>query len=258
MATLIIVESPAKAKTIKGFLGKNYDVKASLGHVRDLPRSKFGVDVDNNFEPQYITIRGKGPVLKELRDAAKKSDRILLATDPDREGEAIAWHLAHALNIDEENCRIDFREITKDAVRNSIKEPRSIAQPLVDAQQARRVLDRVVGYELSPLLWAKVKPGLSAGRVQSVAVKLIVDREREIEAFVEEEYWSATALLQTDQEEQFEAQLHHKNGKKLELPNEDAAKQVQSDVQGRLWRVADVQKRERRRNPACNKKLPEN
>ncbi len=250
MATLIIVESPAKAKTIKGFLGKNYDVKASLGHVRDLPRSKFGVDVDNNFEPQYITIRGKGPVLKELRDAAKKSDRILLATDPDREGEAIAWHLAHALNIDEENCRIDFREITKDAVRNSIKEPRSIAQPLVDAQQARRVLDRVVGYELSPLLWAKVKPGLSAGRVQSVAVKLIVDREREIEAFVEEEYWSATALLQTDQEEQFEAQLHHKNGKKLELPNEDAAKQVQSDVQGRLWRVADVQKRERRRNPA--------
>lgn len=250
MATLIIVESPAKAKTIKGFLGKNYDVKASLGHVRDLPRSKFGIDVENNFAPQYITIRGKGPVLKELRDAAKKAGRVLLATDPDREGEAIAWHLAHALNIQEENCRIDFREITKEAVRGSIKEPRSIAQPVVDAQQARRVLDRVVGYELSPLLWAKVKPGLSAGRVQSVAVKLIVDREREIDAFVEEEYWTANAFLQTNNEEQFEAKLHQKNGKKLELPNEEAAKQVQIDVQGKQWRVVDVQKRERLRNPA--------
>lgn len=249
MATLIIVESPAKAKTIKGFLGKNYVVKASLGHVRDLPRSKFGVDIEDNFNPQYITIRGKGPVLKELRDASKKADRVLLATDPDREGEAIAWHLVHALNIEEENCRIDFREITKDAVRKSIKEPRPIAQPLVDAQQARRVLDRVVGYKLSPLLWAKVKPGLSAGRVQSVAVKLIVDREREIEAFVEEEYWSVLADLQAN-EELFEAKLFHKNGKKLELPNEEAAKEVESDVQGKAWKVADVQKRERRRNPA--------
>lgn len=250
MATLIIVESPAKARTIKGFLGKSYDVKASLGHVRDLPRSKFGVDVENNFEPQYITIRGKGPVLKELRDAAKKADRVLLATDPDREGEAIAWHLATALNIDEQNCRVDFREITKNAVRQSINKPRTIAQPLVDAQQARRVLDRIVGYELSPLLWAKVKPGLSAGRVQSVAVKLIVDREREIEAFVAEEYWSVTALLQTEQGEQFEAKLHKRDQKKLELPNEEAARQVESDLKGEPWKVSHVTKKERLRNPA--------
>ncbi|NMB00009.1 MAG: type I DNA topoisomerase [Firmicutes bacterium] len=250
MATLIIVESPAKAHTIKGFLGKNYSVKASLGHVRDLPRSKFGIDVEDNFEPQYITIRGKGPVLKELRDAAKKADRVLLATDPDREGEAIAWHLATALKIDEEKCRIDFREITKDQVKQSIKEPRPIAQSLVDAQQARRVLDRIVGYKLSPLLWAKVKPGLSAGRVQSVAVKLIVDREREIEAFVEEEYWSVTALLHTAKEEKFEAKLHQKAGKKLELPNEESAKKVEQDVSGAPWVVSDVQKKERRRNPA--------
>lgn len=250
MATLIIVESPAKATTIKGFLGKNYTVKASLGHVRDLPRSKFGIDVENNFEPQYITIRGKGPVLKELRAAAKKADRILLATDPDREGEAIAWHLATALKMDEKKCRIDFREITKDQVRQAIKEPRPIAQPLVDAQQARRLLDRIVGYKLSPLLWAKIKPGLSAGRVQSVAVKLIVDREREIEAFVVEEYWSVTAQLQTIREEGFEAKLHHKAGKKLELPNEEAAKAVERDVSGAEWTISDVTKRERRRNPA--------
>lgn len=250
MTTLIIVESPAKARTIKSFLSKNYEVKASLGHVRDLPRSRFGVDVDNNFTPRYITIRGKGPVLKELRTAAKKADRILLATDPDREGEAIAWHLAHALNIGENNCRIDFREITKAAVRESIKRPRPISQGYVDAQQARRVLDRIVGYKLSPLLWAKVKPGLSAGRVQSVAVKLIVEREREIEAFVPEEYWSVTALLATAKDEQFEAKLHHKKSKKIELPNEAAAKRVQSDVSGEKWVVGDITKNERRRNPA--------
>ncbi len=250
MGTLVIVESPAKARTIKGFLGKNYTIKASLGHVRDLPRSKFGIDVENNFEPHYITIRGKGPVLKELRDAAKKADRILLATDPDREGEAIAWHLAAALNISEKKCRIEFREITKDAIKQSVKSPRTILQPLVDAQQARRVVDRIVGYELSPLLWAKVKPGLSAGRVQSVAVKLICDREREIEAFVEEEYWSVVAQLETEQEEAFSAKLHHKGGKKLGLPNEDAAKQVERDITGKPWTVADVTKKQRRRNPA--------
>lgn len=250
MGTLVIVESPAKAQTIKGFLGKNYTVKASLGHVRDLPRSKFGVDVEDNFTPQYITIRGKGPVLKELRDAAKKADRILLATDPDREGEAIAWHLVTALKIDEKDCRIDFREITKNAVKQSIKEPRPIAQPLVDAQQARRVLDRVVGYNLSPLLWAKVKPGLSAGRVQSVAVKMIVDREREIEAFEQVEYWSVTAQLQTEKRDLFEAKLHHKDGKKIELPNEDSANQVATDLKGQSWTVVDIQKRRRRRNPA--------
>lgn len=250
MSTLIIVESPAKARTIKSFLGKNYDVKASLGHVRDLPRSRFGVDVENDFTPRYITIRGKGPVLQELRTAAKKADRVLLATDPDREGEAIAWHLAHALKIDENDCRIDFREITKTAVRESIKRPRPIAQRYVDAQQARRVLDRIVGYKLSPLLWAKVKPGLSAGRVQSVAVKLIVERERAIEAFVPEEYWSVTALLATEKREQFEAKLHHKKGKKIELSNEAAAQQVQADVSEAEWVVAEITKRERRRNPA--------
>lgn len=250
MTTLIIVESPAKAKTIKGFLGRNYNVKASLGHVRDLPRSKFGIDVEDNFEPHYITIRGKGPVLKELRDAAKKADRILLATDPDREGEAIAWHLATALKVEEEKCRVDFREITKDAIKQAVKKPRSIGQPLVDAQQARRVVDRIVGYQLSPLLWAKVKPGLSAGRVQSVAVKLVVDREREIEAFVEEEYWSVTATLHTEDKEAFEAKLQTKGGKKLPLPNEQAAKAVEEDIAGRDWTVDDVKKRERRRHPA--------
>jgi DNA topoisomerase-1 len=250
LTTLIIVESPAKARTIKGFLGRNYDVKASLGHVRDLPRSRFGIDVENNFEPDYITIRGKGPVLKELRDAAKKADRILLATDPDREGEAIAWHLATALKLKDDKCRIDFREITKDAIKQAVKKPRGIYRPLVDAQQARRVVDRIVGYELSPLLWAKVKRGLSAGRVQSVAVKLIVDREREIEAFVPQEYWSVTAHLQTDGGEGFEAKLLRKSGKKIELPNEDAARQVEKDVTGQPWKVTKVTRKERRRNPA--------
>ncbi|NLM40765.1 MAG: type I DNA topoisomerase [Firmicutes bacterium] len=251
MATLIIVESPAKANTIKGFLGRNYTVKASLGHVRDLPRSKLGVDVENNFEPRYITIRGKGPVLQELREAAKKADRVLLATDPDREGEAIAWHLAEALNIKEEKCRIDFHEITKAQVQQSVKEPRPISQSLVDAQQARRVLDRIVGYKLSPLLWSKVKPGLSAGRVQSVAVKLIVDREREIEAFVPEEYWSVTALLATSRGEQFEAKLLNRAGKKIQLTNQAEAKQVQQDVTGAPWVVAEVKTTKRLRNPAA-------
>ncbi|HHY10888.1 MAG TPA: DNA topoisomerase I, partial [Firmicutes bacterium] len=208
--SLIIVESPAKARTISGFLSKNYSVKASKGHVRDLPRSQFGVDTDNNFEPKYITIRGKGPVLKELREAAKKADQVLLATDPDREGEAIAWHLAHALKLPDGEHRIDFREVTKEAVRQAVQNPREIAGPLVDAQQARRILDRVVGYELSPLLWAKVKPGLSAGRVQSVAVKLIVDREREIDAFEPVEYWSINALLNTKDKAAFEAKLQNK------------------------------------------------
>lgn len=251
MATLIIVESPAKAQTIKGFLGRSYTVKASLGHVRDLPRSKLGIDLENNFEPRYITIRGKGPVLQELRTAAKKADRILLATDPDREGEAIAWHLAAALGIREENCRIDFHEITKSQVQQSVKEPRPIAQSLVDAQQARRVLDRLVGYQLSPLLWAKVKPGLSAGRVQSVAVKLIVDRERAIEAFVPEEYWSITALLHTAEQEEFEAKLVSKAGKKIELANEAAARQVEEDVKDAEWVIARVKTSKRTRNPAA-------
>ena len=181
---LVIVESPAKAKTIKKYLGNNYVVEASMGHVRDLPKSQLGVDIENNYQPKYITIRGKGELLDKLRKEAKKSDKIYLATDPDREGEAISWHLAKVLKIDEkEKCRIEFNEITKNAVKNAIKSPKVINANLVDAQQARRILDRLVGYEISPILWRKVKWGLSAGRVQSVALKIICDREKEIERF---------------------------------------------------------------------------
>ena len=186
--TLVIVESPAKAKTIKRYLGKNYSVTASMGHVRDLPKSQFGVDVDNDFAVKYINIRGKGPLIKELKKAAKKADRVLLASDPDREGEAIAWHLQYILGLDADSkCRVSFNEITKDAIKNAIKEPRAIDMDRVDAQQARRVLDRIVGYKLSPLLWRKVKKGLSAGRVQSVALRLICEREKEILDFIPEE-----------------------------------------------------------------------
>ncbi len=188
---LVIVESPAKAKTIERYLGKKYKVKASMGHVRDLPRSQMGVDVEHNYDPKYITIRGKGPVLKELKTAAKKAKKIYLAADPDREGEAIAWHLAHSLSVDvNSDCRVVFNEITKDAIKESFKHPRPINMDLVDAQQARRILDRLVGYNISPLLWKKVKKGLSAGRVQSVAVRLIIDREKEIKDFIPEEYWT--------------------------------------------------------------------
>ena len=187
--TLVIVESPAKVRTLSKFLGRQYTVRASIGHVRDLPKSKLGVDVDNGYTPQYINIRGKGDVIRELREAAKKADKILLATDPDREGEAISWHLAHILKIDPaSDCRIEFNEITETAVRNALKKPRPVDMARVDAQQARRVLDRLVGYNLSPFLWRKVRRGLSAGRVQSSALKLICDREREIQAFVVEEY----------------------------------------------------------------------
>lgn len=197
---LVIVESPAKAKTIGKFLGKNYKVKASVGHVRDLPKSSLGIDIEKNFQPKYITIRGKGPVVQELKNEAKKSDKIFLATDPDREGEAISWHLAYILGIEEDELvRVEFNEITKDAILNAIKKPRPIDRNLVDAQQARRILDRLVGYKISPLLWRKIKKGLSAGRVQSVTVKLICDREKEIESFVPKEYWSIKALLEKDE-----------------------------------------------------------
>ena len=204
---LVIVESPAKVKTIKKFLGSNYTVVASQGHVRDLPKSQLGIDVENDYEPKYITIRGKGEILATLRKEAKKSDKVYLATDPDREGEAIAWHLAYILEIPEDEvCRVTFNEITKEAIQKSIKNPRKIDKDLTDAQQARRVLDRIVGYEISPILWKKVKRGLSAGRVQSVAVKLIVDREEEIEKFIPEEYWNITAeLLEPKTEKAFEA-----------------------------------------------------
>ena len=193
---LVIVESPAKAKTIQKFLGSNYKVIASNGHVRDLPKSQMGIDVDNDFEPKYITIRGKGELLAALRKEVKKADKVYLATDPDREGEAISWHLSIALNLaDKKFKRITFNEITKNAVKNSIKQARDIDMNLVDAQQARRALDRLVGYEISPLLWAKIKRGLSAGRVQSVALRLICDREDEINNFIPEEYWTRNAIV---------------------------------------------------------------
>jgi DNA topoisomerase I len=248
---LVIVESPAKAKTIKRYLGKKYAVKASMGHVRDLPRSQMGVDVEEDFNPKYITIRGKGPVLKELKTAAKKVKKIYLAADPDREGEAIAWHLAQSLDVDvNSDCRVVFNEITKDAIKASFKHPRSINMDLVDAQQARRVLDRLVGYNISPLLWKKVKKGLSAGRVQSVAVKLIVDREKEIAAFVPEEYWTIKGNFLKGKEE-FEAQFYGIDGKKVELKSQKEVKEILSQLSGDEFSVASVKKKERKRNPAA-------
>ena len=191
---LVIVESPAKVKTIKKFLGSNYDVAASGGHVRDLPKSQLGIDIEHDYEPKYITIRGKGELLADLRKKVKKADKIFLATDPDREGEAISWHLSKALKLEDNRmARISFNEITKNAVKASLKEPREIDMNLVNAQQTRRILDRMVGYRISPLLWAKVKRGLSAGRVQSVALRIIADREEEIDAFIPEEYWTLDA-----------------------------------------------------------------
>jgi DNA topoisomerase I len=247
---LVIVESPAKAKTIERYLGKKYKVRASMGHVRDLPKSQMGVDVEKEFEPKYITIRGKGPVLKELKTAAKKAKKIFLAADPDREGEAIAWHLAHSLDMDTESqCRVVFNEITKDAIKESFKHPRPINMDLVDAQQARRILDRLVGYNISPLLWKKVKKGLSAGRVQSVAVRLIIDRENEIKAFQPEEYWSIVAEFKKDKET-FQASFYGLDGKKVELKNEEEVKAVLEKLKGKSFNVNKVTKKERKRNSA--------
>ncbi|MCM3652655.1 type I DNA topoisomerase [Metabacillus litoralis] len=247
---LVIVESPAKAKTIERYLGKKYKVKASMGHIRDLPKSQIGVDVEHNFEPKYITIRGKGSVLKELKTAAKKAKKIYLAADPDREGEAIAWHLAHSLDVDiNSDCRVVFNEITKDAIQESFKHPRSINMDLVDAQQARRVLDRLVGYKISPILWKKVKKGLSAGRVQSVAVRLIIDREKEIKAFIPEEYWSIEGQFLKGQKE-FEASFYGVNGEKKELTSESDVKAILEVIEGNKFTVNKVTKRERKRNPA--------
>ncbi|MYL19181.1 type I DNA topoisomerase [Halobacillus litoralis] len=247
---LVIVESPAKAKTIERYLGKKYKVKASLGHVRDLPKSQMGVDVEHEFEPKYITIRGKGPVLKELKTAAKKAKKVYLAADPDREGEAIAWHLAHSLDIDDKSkCRVVFNEITKEAIKDSFKQPRSIDSDLVDAQQARRILDRLVGYNISPILWKKVKKGLSAGRVQSVAVKIIIDRENEIKKFQPEEYWTIEADFLKDKEP-FEGSFYGVDGKKQELKTQQDVEAVQSRLNGKNFTVDKVNKRERRRNPS--------
>ncbi len=247
---LVIVESPAKAKTIEKYLGKKYTVKASMGHVRDLPKSQMGVDIEHNFQPKYITIRGKGPVLKELKNAAKKAKKVFLAADPDREGEAIAWHLAQSLDIDiQSDCRVVFNEITKDAIKDSFKSPRAINMDLVDAQQARRVLDRLVGYNISPILWKKVKKGLSAGRVQSVAVRLIIDRENEIKHFKPEEYWTINGDFLKGTES-FEAAFWGVEGKKKDLKTEEDVKQVLQKVIGNEFTVTKVTKKERRRNPA--------
>jgi DNA topoisomerase-1 len=248
---LVIVESPAKAKTIGKYLGKKFIVKASMGHIRDLPKSQMGVNVEQDFEPKYITIRGKGDVLKELRDAAKKVKKVYLAADPDREGEAIAWHLSHSLNIDQgEPCRVVFNEITKQAVKDAFKHPRKINMDLVNAQQARRILDRLVGYNISPLLWKKVKKGLSAGRVQSVAVKLINDRENEIKTFQPEEYWSVTASLKGETEELFEAKFYGFEGAKAELQKEEDVKDLLQNMGNNPFVVKEIKKKERRRNPS--------
>ncbi len=248
--SLVIVESPAKAKTIGKYLGSKYIVKASMGHVRDLPKSQIGVEIEDNFAPKYITIRGKGSVLKELKDARKKVKKVYLAADPDREGEAIAWHLAHALELDQsEACRVVFNEITKQAVKDAFKTPRQINMDLVHAQQARRILDRLVGYKISPLLWKKVKKGLSAGRVQSVSVKLIIDRENEISAFIPEEYWTITARLNIGKSS-FDAKFYSMNGEKRELSNEAEVNEVLQAIKGSSFVVHEVKERERLRHPS--------
>ena len=244
---LVIVESPAKVKTIKKFLGKNYEVMASNGHVRDLPKSQLGFSPENNFEPKYITIRGKGEILAKLRKEVKKADKIYLATDPDREGEAISWHLTKALKLEDKDVsRISFNEITKTAVKTSLKNPREIDMDLVDAQQARRMLDRMVGYRISPLLWAKVKRGLSAGRVQSVALRIVCDREEEIDAFIPEEYWSLeVSLLPEGEKKPILAKLTDKDGKKIEIASEDQMNAILTEIKGQPFKVTDIRRGER-------------
>ncbi len=248
--SLVIVESPAKAKTIKKFLGRNYTIEASVGHVIDLPKSKLGVNIEEDFEPEYITIRGKGPVLKELRKQAKKASKVFLATDPDREGEAISWHLARALSREQSNIkRIEFHEITKNAVKKAIKEPREIDEDLVNAQQARRVLDRLVGYKISPLLWQKIRKGLSAGRVQSVASKMIKEREEEIKAFKPEEYWSIDGEFENDQKEKFPAKFFKDAKGNKELKDEQSVNSVVEAVEKEPFLVKSVKKGQKRRSP---------
>ena len=250
---LVIVESPAKAGTIQKFLGGSTKVIASMGHVRDLPKSKLGVQIEKDFEPEYINIRGKGDLIKKLKKEAKDAKKVYLATDPDREGEAIAWHLATMLGIAEDSvCRVTFNEITKEAVQKSIKNPTKIDKNLTDAQQARRVLDRIVGYKISPVLWKKVKKGLSAGRVQSVAVKLIVDREEEIEKFIPEEYWNIYANLSDGKSKKtFEAKFYGKDGKKVELKNNEQVNEVLKGIETGKFIVSDIKKSEKKRNPAA-------
>ena len=249
---LIIVESPAKANTIKKFLGGNTKVVASMGHIRDLPKSKLGVDIEHDFEPEYINIRGKGDLIKSLKADSKKAKKVYLATDPDREGEAIAWHLSKILEEDKDKItRVTFNEITKSAVQKAIKEPRDIDMDTVDAQQARRVLDRIVGYKISPLLWKKVKRGLSAGRVQSVAVKLIVDRENEIENFIPQEYWNIYANLKDEKtKKEFEARFFGKDGKKQEINSKEQVDEILKNIKNAKYIVSEIKKGEKKRNPA--------
>ncbi len=244
---LVIVESPAKVKTIKKFLGKNYEVAASNGHVRDLPKSQMGIDFENDFEPKYITIRGKGDVLANLRKEVKKADKVYLATDPDREGEAISWHLTHSLKLEDKDVyRITFNEITKNAVKASLKNPRKINMGLVDAQQARRVLDRMVGYQISPLLWAKVKRGLSAGRVQSVALRIVCDREKEIDAFIPEEYWTLDAhLAVTGEKKPLIAKFYGTEDHKMTIGSKEEMDKILSDLEGAEYKIESVKKGER-------------
>ncbi|WP_304339976.1 type I DNA topoisomerase [Metaclostridioides mangenotii] len=248
--SLVIVESPAKAKTIEKFLGKShYTVKASVGHVRDLPKSKLGVDIENNFEPGYINIRGKGDVIKELKKEAKKAKKVYLATDPDREGEAISWHLAHILSLEEDDeCRIEFNEITKDAIKKAIKQPRNIDLDLVDAQQARRVLDRLLGYQISPILWQKVRKGLSAGRVQSVTTKLICDREKDIKAFTPKEYWTIDLNAITEKGEDINFKFYGRDGKKLDLENEEVVNEILKAIENKELEVASIESKSRRKS----------
>lgn len=246
---LVIVESPSKAKTIKKYLGDDYDVIASQGHIIDLPSSKFGVDIENNFKPEYKTMKGKAKIVKDIKEKAKNKEKIYLATDPDREGEAIAWHLKNVLNIDDsDKCRITFNEITKTAVKSAVEHPRKVDNNLVDAQQARRVLDRIVGYKLSPLLWKKIKKGLSAGRVQSVALKIIIDRERQIRDFKEEEYWLLTAKLQNKKDIVL-AKFYGDTKKKIELKTKEQVDEIIKIIDKKEYKVIDVKKSERKKNP---------
>ena len=250
--TLVVVESPAKAKTIEKYLGKNFVVRASMGHLRDLPKSQFGIDVEHDFEPKYINIRGKGDLIRALKKDAKDASRVYLASDPDREGEAIAWHLAHLLDIaPDADCRIVFNEITKPAIQEAIREPRRIDLDRVDAQQARRMLDRIVGYKLSPLLWRKVRKGLSAGRVQSVTVKLISDREKEVQSFVSEEYWTVDLKFRKKRSRLFTAELASVDGKKPSLSDRKAAFAVKDALEKEKFTVTEVKRRERQRKAAA-------
>ncbi|MBP5610015.1 MAG: type I DNA topoisomerase, partial [Clostridia bacterium] len=252
MANLVIVESPAKALTIKGYLGSNYKVVASIGHIRDLPKSSLGVDIDNHFEPHYINIRGKGDVIRQLKKEAKNAGKIFLATDPDREGEAISWHLAQTLDIPSDKpCRVCFNEITKNAVRSAIKAPRKIDLDLVNSQQARRILDRIVGYKLSPFLWKNVKSGLSAGRVQSVATRMIVDRENEIKNFVPQEYWTIDVTLDTEKGEKLNARFFGNKRGKLTLADQAAADKVAEAVKNGQFTVLSVKRAQKIKQPSA-------